>query len=191
MNSYILKNKKGFTLVELMVAVSIFAIVMTISMGAILSIIDTSKKAQSLKSVMSNLNYALEDISRQVKTSRSFSSNASCGYTPSNPAETQYQSNSLSLVNSEGTDVTYALSSDNKVVVSTVGVNDTNNFDNTPITAEEVRVQYLCFLVEGEDAGDGLQPKVTIVIKGVSGDKAKTQSQFQLQTTVSKRVIQS
>ena len=45
-------NKKGFTLIELMVSITIFSIVMLISVGALLSIIDANRKDQSLKSVM-------------------------------------------------------------------------------------------------------------------------------------------
>ena len=70
----LIKNTKkekfttGFTLIEMMVAVSIFAIVVMISMTAILSIVDSNRKAQSLKSVMNNLNFALETMTRSIKT---------------------------------------------------------------------------------------------------------------------------
>ena len=46
----------GFTLVELMVSVSLFAIVMVISMGSVVSVFDANKKSQSLRTVMDNLN---------------------------------------------------------------------------------------------------------------------------------------
>ncbi|MBX9765465.1 type II secretion system GspH family protein, partial [Patescibacteria group bacterium] len=49
------KPRRGFTLVELMVAVSIFAIVMMIGVGALLSLVQTNRRAQAINSVMNNL----------------------------------------------------------------------------------------------------------------------------------------
>jgi prepilin-type N-terminal cleavage/methylation domain-containing protein len=62
------RRSGGFTLIEMMVSVALFAIVVMISMTAILSIVDSTKKAQSLKSVMNNLNFALETMTRSIKT---------------------------------------------------------------------------------------------------------------------------
>ena len=62
------KTTTGFTLIELMVSVALFAIVVMISMTAILSVVDSTKKAQSMKSVMNNLNFALETMTRSIKT---------------------------------------------------------------------------------------------------------------------------
>ena len=65
----------GFTLVELMVSVSIFAIVMFISLGSILSILDANQKSKTLRSVMDNLNSAMESMTRTVR----FGINYHCG----------------------------------------------------------------------------------------------------------------
>lgn len=64
---FIKKTNRGFSLIEMMVAISIFSIVVMISMTAILSVVDSNKKAQSLKSVMNNLNFALETMTRSIK----------------------------------------------------------------------------------------------------------------------------
>ena len=67
---FTLNNKKmgGFTLIEMMVSIALFAIVMVMSMGAILSIVAANKKAQALNSVMTNLNFAVDSMSRDIKT---------------------------------------------------------------------------------------------------------------------------
>lgn len=66
------QNQKGFTLIEMMVSVSIFLIVMTIVLGALLSIIDGNKKTQSINSVANNLNAAIESFTRDLKTGYSY-----------------------------------------------------------------------------------------------------------------------
>ncbi|MFA6094369.1 MAG: prepilin-type N-terminal cleavage/methylation domain-containing protein [Candidatus Paceibacterota bacterium] len=60
-------TKKGFTLIELMVAVSIFAMVMTLATGATLSIISQNRHARAMQAVMMNLNYALETMARNIR----------------------------------------------------------------------------------------------------------------------------
>jgi prepilin-type N-terminal cleavage/methylation domain-containing protein len=58
---------KGFTLVEIIVSISIFLIVAVVALGALLKIIDANKKSQGLKTAMSNINFALESMSRELR----------------------------------------------------------------------------------------------------------------------------
>ncbi len=63
------KNKhKGFTLIEVMVAVSIFAIVMVVAVGAVLAVVAANKKAQALNSIIDNLNFSMEAMVRDLRT---------------------------------------------------------------------------------------------------------------------------
>ena len=57
----------GFTLVEMIVAVALFAVVMLISVAALLALVDANRKAQALQSVMNNLNIALDGMVRSVR----------------------------------------------------------------------------------------------------------------------------
>ncbi len=61
-------RKKGFTLIEMMVAVGLFSIVMLVAVAAILSIIGNNKKAQGINNVVNNLNFAIESMVRDMKT---------------------------------------------------------------------------------------------------------------------------
>lgn len=65
----IAKNgESAFTLIEVMVSVSLFLIVMMISLGAVLAIVDGNKKTQAINSVSNNLNSAIESMVRDIKT---------------------------------------------------------------------------------------------------------------------------
>src|SRR3989344_3612671 len=70
-----IKTSSGFTLIEMMTSVSIFIIVMTISMGAVLGIFNANEKVGTLKAVMDNLNFAVETMSREIR----FGSRYHCG----------------------------------------------------------------------------------------------------------------
>jgi Tfp pilus assembly protein PilE len=59
---------KGFTLIEMIVAVAIFMFVMIVAVGSLVSIIAADRKAQSIQAVADNLQFALDDMSRIVRT---------------------------------------------------------------------------------------------------------------------------
>ena len=57
----------GFTLIEVMVAVSIFAIVVTVGIGAILSVNTAYSKSRSQRTALDNISFALETIAREIR----------------------------------------------------------------------------------------------------------------------------
>ncbi len=56
------------------------------------------------------------------------------------------------------------------------------------ITSPEVYIDTLSFYVTGSTVGDGIQPKVTILISGVVTVTATQNSTFNLQTSVTQRI---
>jgi prepilin-type N-terminal cleavage/methylation domain-containing protein len=60
-------HQSGFTLIEAMVAIAIFTIVMVIGISALLNVNNTNKKSQNLRAIIDNLNYVMEDMSRNFK----------------------------------------------------------------------------------------------------------------------------
>jgi prepilin-type N-terminal cleavage/methylation domain-containing protein len=61
-------QSKGFSLIELMVSLSVFAIVMVVSTSTLLSYIDANAKAQALYSATTNLSFALDSMTREIRT---------------------------------------------------------------------------------------------------------------------------
>ena len=62
----------------------------------------------------------------------------------------------------------------------------------SPVTASNVKITDLSFLVSGtayNTAGDDEQPTVTIWLTGEVGDFKKTTSEFEIQTTVTQRIL--
>jgi len=62
-----MKYSKAFTLVEMIISLGIFAIVAVIALGALVRIITANQKAQTLSAAMTNLNFALESMSREIR----------------------------------------------------------------------------------------------------------------------------
>lgn len=179
-----IKNNKGFTLVELMVSLSIFVVVMTVIMGSILAVLDVNNKDQTKKTAMDNLNVSLESMSRTVR----FGTIYHCGSfgTLSQPADCASGGSSFTLKAADGTQVTYSLSGG--AITRSV-----NGGTAQAMTSPEISITSLAFRVFGSYAygTDYLQPQVIITVTGTAGTagKVKDQSTFQIETTVSQRQL--
>lgn len=186
-----LRSNRGFSLVEMMVAVSLFAVVMTISVGSLLSLIEANRKAQALNSVMNNLNFALENMSRNIRVGSAFHCSVSSSVPP-NLDTTKDCANGGVLFSFEGNQGDPNVSTD-QVVYRFINNRIEKSIDGGSsfigITASEVTIDSMKFYVVGTTRGDALQPRVIMVLQGTAGITAKSITSFNLQTTVSQRVL--
>ena len=172
-----LYTKRGFTLIELITAVSIFLIIMTVSMGSILGVFDANRRSRSLKNVMSNLNLAVDSMSREMRYGRNYH----CGSTgnTATPQNCVSGEDFMSFLSSDNTQITYRYASSH--IEKSV---DGGGY--LQVTAPEVVIDELKFYALGTATSDTLQPKVVIKITGHSG-VGRGRSDFTLQTLVSQR----
>lgn len=162
------KNKSsGFTLMEMIVALGIFVIALTISLGAVLKFKDIQRSTTAVNQLQENLRFALEYMAKEMRTGKNFScSNCNGG-------------NNVSFTNAKGENVSYKLEG-NRLKKSTSG----GGF--LPLTSPRVRIESLQFFASGISSGDGQQPKILIKIKSSIRDK-NTLMNFNLQTLISSR----
>jgi prepilin-type N-terminal cleavage/methylation domain-containing protein len=207
------RHNRGFTLIELMVSVTIFAIVMVMALGSLLSISTADRKAESLKSVMDNLNFALDSMSRTIRTGLYYS----CMTSPSFPVSLDSNGNpipancaggatAIAFHSADGNTVVYCRGSNSACSSSGSSILRSTDGGNTftQLTASEVVVNNLNFYVIGACATPGtppsgscadssydyVQPKVTITVNGqvkVTGSQNTTYP-YAVQTTVTQRV---
>lgn len=176
-------SKKGFSLIELMVAVSIFAIVMVISMGAILTVVNGNKKNQNMQVAINNLNFAVESMTRSIKTGYNYLIAPSCESLTLNITEDQDGFGgddrvTYSLKQFGGDNDNYGLFIDNQ---------DTGY--SGFVTAPDLNITNLCFTEARE--GEGFQPHISVVIQGeTTGGKAELETTFNLYTSVTQRQVQ-
>lgn len=175
------KLKKGFTLVEMIIATSLFIVVVTVSMGAILSIFEANRSARASKTVMDNLNLALENMARTVR----FGTNYHCG-NPTGNLSTPLDcpnGDTFLAVNFEGQTIVYRKNG------TSIQRSDNGGATYTNITSpENTVIEQLTFYTRGT-ANDS-QPYVLVVIKGYSGNPNKpTKSTFSIQTIMSQRKL--
>jgi len=194
------RGQEGFTLIEIMVSVAIFAIVMTISMGAIFTIISNDRKAQAIKSVMNNLDSALEDMTRTIKTGSEYSVTTPCAGAQVDESDTLKVGNAVVDVGTDdgsgdgggGAPVVYSLT-DNHQILKTTGNPGDTNYSSYTVTAPEVTIERMCFYVSGnnpDNTPDNEQPEVLMIIEGYAGT-GQTVTHFNLQSSISQRLLDS
>lgn len=183
-------GSRGFTLVEMIVAVGLFAIVMIVSMGALLALVAANRKAQAVQSVVNNLNIAIDGMVRTIRMGTVYHCGSSGGL-PLSPADCPSGAAVFAFepYGKTKNDQPWVYSYD-----SATGriYRATNGGAPIAITAPEVQITDMEFFVVGADSGPGneVQPKVVITIKGVvNAQSAKYSSTFHIQATAVQRQL--
>lgn len=173
------KSKKGFTLIEMMVSVALFSVVLTITLGSVMTIADSNKKARSLMSVTNNLNFAVDSMVRSFKSgvAGEHAVQGDCLLTE----EINY-SNSTSNSGYSKRDVVYCFDEVN----GRGQITKTVNGDTVPLTSSDVDIDFLEFQ---ERNGANIQPIIVIILEGTVKVSEKISSNFSIQTSVSQRKL--
>lgn len=178
----------GFTLVELLISVSIFSLAIVVTIGALLNLTDANEKSQAILTAMDNLNAGVEQMARILREGDTYN----CGGTliSSGESDCTNGANSISFLDQSGQRTVYRyqeIDGVGRLMRDKETPTETTTF---PITAPEINITELTFFVLGSSPSDNLQPRVLILIDGetvITGLKADEQSSFTLQTTVSQR----
>lgn len=189
---------KGFTLIEILVSLSVFTVVITIAVGAFLSLLGASKGVQGEQSVMTTLTFVLDSMTREIRTGKSYYCNTRSALTGAPAASSTVRdcengSDGLSIIES-GSSITagasskrvaYYFDSTNNSIMRRVG-------NGTPqsIVSDGISISDAQFFVTGTDrlspANSNInQPTVTIVIEA----QDETGATSTLQTTVTQREL--
>lgn len=180
---------KGFTLIEMMVAVALFSVVMLVSVGALLSLIDASRRAQGIQSVMNNLNVALDGMVRALRMGQGYDV-ASLGhelsFTPfgKDPGDSSERWVYTFVEDTSGSgEARGRLYKHYHPDGFSVAV-------DVPLTAAEVDIDYVQFYKTTDVDGDTRQPRVVMIVRGKAGfAKAKTTTHFNIQASATQRLL--
>lgn len=192
-------TKRGFTLIEMMVAVGLFAVIMTISVGTLIGVFNTNRKSQSIKAAMDNLSLAIESMSREMRFGYRYSCNGvpivGTPPTPTDCANAASPGTSVDFTYQSGQTIGYRWNQANQSIER--WTEQSNTF--IPITSPDIKITGMKFFVvgscpknpSGSCTADSLQPKVLILVSGIAGDanKPDTQTSFTIQTQVTQRKL--
>lgn len=161
------QRHNGFTIVELLIAMTLFIVIVGISVGSFVRALRAQQNIIGLIASNDNASLTFEQMAREMRTGKNL---------------TRLSDSSLRFQNALGETVTYSLSN-NQLVREVGGV-------QTVLTASNVHVQRLQFFLITEDGnGRSIQPRVTITMRVSSPKRDIKEVYTDLQTTVSPRVL--
>ena len=199
-------NQAGFTLVELMVSLSLFIIVVLALVGSLFTVNEASRKVQAMRTVMDNISFATESISRTVRTSTDivcggggYEITPNCPLSGIDPTGIGMQHAGLSMRSTLGekeyVEFRWVVGSANSYEIQkrVTPIDDNglivwgNTGDWVAITSPEINIEKLAFFVDGSDPNDGKQPSVILKMEGTATVKDGTTIPFAIQTYLSQR----
>lgn len=200
----------GFTLIEMIVSLGVFAVVVTITTGALLMLISTNQRYQYEQNIMSNLSFAIDSMTREMRMGYNYycvtASNASgvpfsgssgheslgtavadCSSARTvgqNVRGVSFYEGGDSVTGTSDNRIMYFYDATTQKIYRRVGDNAAQSLisDSVQITAAE-------FFVTDTAAG-GRQPTITIYLKAkATEDTATPPRTYSLQTTVTQRTL--
>lgn len=169
-SSKLKKSLTGFTIVELLVAMSIFVVLITIATGAFIQALRSERRLIALMTVSNNASLVLEQMAREIRTGYLFSGQPTC------KTSLCFKTSASGVTN----DVSYGLnSSGGRGVIQRNGQN---------LTASNVNVSNLSFLVS-QGSNTCAPWRVTIIVKVDTFPSSPSVSPTTIQTTASSRIL--
>lgn len=190
----------GFTLVEVLVSMSIFAIVVTMAVGTLLVLMDANAKAQSVQSVINNTSFVLDAMARDIRTGFYYycrntlpnnifnNNNRSTNDCAGGASNFVFTESGNSLTNGTGSNrIGYRLQGTK--IQRHLGTGGAGSWSD--VTAPDVTIKTLDFVVTGTSnlVSNSVSPMVTIYVEGEVIDTAQNVTAFELQTTVTQQAL--
>ncbi|MDP2598666.1 MAG: prepilin-type N-terminal cleavage/methylation domain-containing protein [Candidatus Liptonbacteria bacterium] len=168
-------SRAGFTLIEMLVAITLFAITVSIAMGGLAIALRSQRRVAALISANNNMSLVFEQMAREIRTGSNF-----CR--PSCPA------GEIDFINAASESVVYRLNN-GTIERAVQGPGGIYNF--SPVTGTNVSIQYLNFILFGNLAGDSWPPRITISVGVTAKGIGIPIDVVNLQTTISARELDS
>lgn len=187
------KTKNGFTLVEMLVSISLFSVVMVLALSALFFVIEGGRKARSVSSVIGNLSYALENMFRNIRAGHNYNCGASLPIENDEKTNDCWESgkNIIAFESMEGssgdTSDQWVFKYDDEEKKLKRSTDGGSTF--IEMTSDNVVIEKMKFYVRGSSDGDTLQPMVVMVINGYVEISKGTKSEFNIQTTSTQRIL--
>jgi len=168
---------KGLTLIEILVAVTVFAITVGIISGLFVSATRAQRRTLAAQELLSQTSYILEYMSRALRMARKELTGGCLTNTGDNY---EIITDGIRFIDYNGICTKFFL--ENEQIKKGVGV------DTWELTSSQLQVNSLKFNLSGETQTDTVQPRVTIYLKiqskrPVAGSSPK----IQIQTSISQR----
>ena len=170
-------QKKGFTLIEMLVTVALFVAVITTASGIFVSSIKAQRRSLASQQLLDQTSYALEYISRALRMAKKELAAPSCLSGNGLNYQETHAGKGIKFINynDECQEFFWDTNTDR--------LKEKKGTEEFFLTSEDLEVDYFNIELTGASQNDDFQPKITISLK-ITGQE---QSQIKIQSTVSQR----
>ncbi len=199
------QKNRGYTIIETMIAISLFIVITTVGMTSLLNANLVYRKSQNMRSIIDNLNYVMEDMSKNMRTGskfRCFRSGDSLNTTEAGGVSRSCPNgwalafeSPLGSASTSSDQWVYYLRLDTNVTPNVTRIYKSTNSmtDFFQVTSSEIEIDsdassFSVLGAEPVSALDTQQPLITIRLVGNIRYKT-VDTPFSLQTSVSSRYV--
>lgn len=180
--SYPFNSRSSFTIVELIVAVGLFAIIVVVASGGFARALRTQRQVAAILAANSNASLVLEQMMREMRTGRSF------GVSGGTCSRGNVCGNSLRFTNDHNDEVEYHLNGDKGSIERKCLQDDPpKSCHEGTLTSDKVVVKKLSFILLDWGGNDTCPPRITILLSVSPKRGGVAENVLNLQTTVSGR----
>lgn len=183
----------GFTLIELMVATSIFVIVILSSMSSLFVLMGAGKNSRALRFAMDNVNFSMESMTRSIRMGTNYNCVSSNDSIDMNDVDSTRDCSSID----DGTFIAFVPQGGSSRIGYKISARNDAGGTHTlqrcdvvngcvDIVSSDVNISGLKFFVSGSSPSDNRQASVYIIMKGTVLVKGVPTS-FAIQTMASQR----
>ena len=192
--SYHNASKHGFTLIEVLVALSLFVTIASIALSVLFSLSTANRKSQATRDVADNIAFVFEDIASEARWGKFFTCKKSFELDPEPcpagsksfsflsvrdlPADLPYIENTLG---GQENQVSYMLT--DGIIQKAYGSNEYQ-----PLSSPKVQIENLTFYVYGNAKNDNERSRVLVSVTAVVNKGTNAESKITLQTTITQRL---
>ena len=161
------QQESGFSVLELMVGVTIFSIVVSASLGLFGSVLRGQRAAFAIQDLQSNARFTMEFMAKEMRTGTDF---------------VRISSTRIEFVNDDGANIVYRLQG------TALERSDNGGSSFLPVTADDVQITDLSFNLAA--APGRPQPFVTIMMQMQgAGPRPEQIISVGIQTSISQRLL--
>ncbi len=170
--------KKGYTLIEILVAVAIFFTVVSIPTSFFILSLKSQGKVLGLREIIDNSSYALEYTSRVLRMAKKDDlEGVNCLSGDKVNYEITHSGQGIKFKNYKDECQEFYLEGGQ--------IKEQKGGNIFPLTSDNLEITSLTFKISGQEQEDGLQPRATILFE--IQKKGQPATKIRLQTTVSQR----
>lgn len=136
------KNQAGFTIIEMLAVMFVFAVVSSIAGAILVTSLRTSTKTGAIANVRNNGTYTISQMSKTIRFARGLSVPFPCIYV--SPTPFPIATSSMTLTNADGGVITYACTGASDTPANTITSNGASLMDTSAVTLAAGSCSFTC-----------------------------------------------